>query len=452
MAAIRRLCSAAVAAALTACGGATGGAPAGGPAATLGRSPKTSSPIKHVVIIVQENRTVDDLFNGLPGADTAQSGQNSHGQTVELQPESLVAPYDLSHAHSAFKTEYAGGNLNGFDLEQMACNKKTPPSECPPTTVAAYGYVPKAEVQPYWDMAQQYAFADDTFETDQGPSFPAHQYLVSGSATIDYGSTLQASEEPLTAAGKFTGGCDSPQGSIVQVIDVRGNENRTVYPCFNRISLMQLADEYSIGWRYYQARPKDGAWHAPDAIRSIRYGRSYANVISPSERVLADVAHGSLAKITWVTPDAAESDHAGTNDGSGPSWVASVVNEIGESKYWSSTAIFLLWDDWGGWYDHVRPPMYDSFELGFRVPLIVISPYAKAGYVSHSQHEFGSILKFTEETFGLPSLGTTDVRSDDLADCFDFGSKPRRFRHIRARYSARYFLTRPVSTQSPDDD
>jgi phospholipase C len=139
-------------------------------------------------------------------------------------------------------------------------------------------------------------------------------------------------------------------------------------------------------------------------------------------------------------------------DGSGPSWVASVVNAVGESRYWDSTAIFLIWDDWGGWYDHVAPKVYDSYELGFRVPLIVISPYAKLGYVSHVPHEFGSILKFTEETFGLPSMGTTDARADDLSDCFNFSQSPTPFTPISAPLSPSYFLKQPVSSRPPDDD
>ena len=116
----------------------------------------------------------------------------------------------------------------------------------------------------------------------------------------------------------------------------------------------------------------------------------------------------------------AASDHAGGTDGSGPSWVASVVNAVGESQYWNDTVVFVVWDDWAGWYDHVRPPMYNSYELGFRVPLIVISRYAKKGFVSHRLYEFGSILKFIEVHFALGSLGTTDARSDDLSDFFDY--------------------------------
>jgi phospholipase C len=406
-----------------------------------------------VVIIVQENRSVDNLFNGFPGANTVRSGENSWGQTVDLQPVPLTAPYDISHRHSAFVTEYANGNMNGFNLVSSRCKPAPRKSgECPPQGVAAYAYVPYSEVRPYWDMAKQYTFADNMFQTNQGPSFPAHQYLVSGTSTIGYASSLRASEEPLTPRDKFTGGCDSPKGSTVAVIDQYGNENRTVYPCFDRISLMQEAHDASVSWRYYQHNLGAGAWHAPDAIRAIRYGTSYDDVVTPPSQVLTDIANGNLAHIVWVTPTAAASDHAGLTNGSGPSWVARVVDAIGGSQYWKTTAIFVTWDDWGGWYDHVAPTIYNSYELGFRVPLIVISPYAKQGYVSHVQHEDGSILKFTEETFGLPSLGTTDERSDDLSDCFDFGSSPHRFKPIHAEYSARYFLDQPLSNKSPDDD
>ncbi|MGA8534945.1 MAG: alkaline phosphatase family protein, partial [Candidatus Tumulicola sp.] len=183
-----------------------------------------------------------------------------------------------------------------------------------------------------------------------------------------------------------------------------------------------------------------------------RYGHSYADVNEPPSQILTDVANGDLANIVWVTPTAAASDHAKITNGSGPSWVASIVDAIGESQYWQSTAIFVVWDDWGGWYDHVAPVEYDSYELGFRVPLVVVSPYAKQGYVSHVAHEFGSILKFTEETFDLPSMGTTDARADDLSDCFNFAAPARHFRHIRAKYSGQYFLRQPSSDQSPDED
>jgi phospholipase C len=175
-------------------------------------------------------------------------------------------------------------------------------------------------------------------------------------------------------------------------------------------------------------------------------------VIAPPSAVLSDVSRGQLANVVWVTPTGKASDHAGVTNGTGPSWVASVVNAIGESSYWNDSVIFVTWDDWGGWFDHVRPPQYNSYELGFRVPLIVISPYAKAHYVSHVRYEFGSILKFTEETFGLGSMHTTDARADDLSDCFDFSQKPLPFQAVRAPHDAHYFLRQPLSSENPDDE
>jgi len=176
--------------------------------------------------------------------------------------------------------------------------------------------------------------------------------------------------------------------------------------------------------------------------------------VTPPWAILSDIEDGRLASVSWVTPTARESDHAGNTDGSGPSWVASVVNAVGESHFWSDTVVFVVWDDWGGWYDHVPPPLYNSYELGFRVPLIVISRYAKKGFISHRTHEFGSILKYIERNFDLGSLGTTDRRSDDLSEFFDYGQTPRRFVPIDVSLKESYFLHQPASSldADPDDD
>lgn len=135
--------------------------------------------------------------------------------------------------------------------------------------------------------------------------------------------------------------------------------------------------------------------------------------------------------------------------------MASVVNAIGKSSYWDSTAIIILWDDWGGFYDHVSPPQLDYEGLGFRVPMIIVSPYAKKGYVAHTQYEFGSILKFVETTFGLPSLGTTDVRAHNITDAFNFSQKPRPFVTIKPldrTHDRAYFLRRPPSNTPVDTE
>jgi phospholipase C len=453
---IRPLVALIAAAFLAGCAGPSVGSSSPGTAAQPARSasgspkPRSQSLIQHVVIIVQENRSVDNLFQFLPGANTQSYGYNSSNQQVPLQPEALAAPYDLNHVHESWLTEWQKGQMNGFNFIYEICN---PGAQCPPKSIAAYAYVPQSDVQPYYTMAATYTFADEMFQTNQGPSFPAHQYLVSGTSTISNRSRLRAAENPVEPNGKHAGGCDSPPGTLVTLIDPAGRETKTAFPCFKRVSLMGEMHRAGVSWHYYQAAAGAGIWRAVDALEPIWKKPYYAtHVTYPPSKVLTDISTGNLASVVWVTPTALASDHAGVTDGSGPSWVASVVNAIGESRYWDSTAIFLIWDDWGGWYDHVAPKVYDSYELGFRVPLIVISPYAKLGYVSHVPHEFGSILKFTEETFGLPSMGTTDARADDLSDCFNFSQSPTPFTPISAPLGPSYFLKQPLSSRPPDDD
>ena len=164
------------------------------------------------------------------------------------------------------------------------------------------------------------------------------------------------------------------------------------------------------------------------------------------DQIVTDIGNGQLAAVSWVIPTGANSDHAGNSTDNGPSWVASIVNAVGQSSYWADTAIIVTWDDWGGWYDHQPPPLIrDSYEYGFRVPIIVISPYAKAAYVSHQVNDFGSILKFIEETFSLPqidpSVGYADsyATTSDLSDFFNFSQTPLVFTPIQAAMGADIF-------------
>lgn len=405
----------------------------------------SQSKIQHIVIVIQENRTVDNLFHGFPGADTVKSGENSHGEMVPLSAEPLSAPYSVGHSHDAFKIDYADGRVNGFNIAPSWCDPGALVGHCPPKEVRPYGYVPKDETKPYWQMARQYAFADEMFQTNQGPSFPAHQYIVSGTSAVSEYSTLKAAENPDNHRG-----CGAPRHTRVRTIDSEGKEKVLVYPCFDRESIFTLLDAHGISWRYYKIDPM---YDAVDALKPIWDSSEYAtNVISPPSQFLRDVNSGVLAEVTFVTPTAKASDHAGITDGTGPAWVASVVNAVGESQFWTSTAIFLMWDDWGGWYDHQSPKIYNSYELGFRVPLIVISPYAKAGFVSHKHYEFGSILKFIEKTGGLGSLGTTDARANDPSNMFDFSQKRIKFKQIQAPLGEQYFLHEPIDNTPVDDD
>jgi len=158
-----------------------------------------------------------------------------------------------------------------------------------------------------------------------------------------------------------------------------------------------------------------------------------------------------LPAVSWITPTCKNSDHAGCAGKTGPAWVASLVNAVGESPYWKSTAIFVIWDDYGGWYDHVPPRMLDYDGLGFRSPLLVVSPYAKLGYISHVHYEFSSILRFVEDRFGLRALAASDARATSpAADCFNFKQKPREFKPFRTLPGKDYFIQQPPDLRPPD--
>jgi phospholipase C len=395
-----------------------------------GTGDSKSAYIKHVVIIFQENRTPDDLFQGLAseGADVRDWGLNAKDKRQKLVETSLATLYDLGHSHLDFVRDYDCGKLDGFAQGDQFKYRLHP-----------YSYAPLSEVQPYVDMAKQYAFADHLFETQQAGSFPAHQYIVSASAEAQPKSTFFISSNPFSKkSGRGApAGCDAPPIAAVDTIDpANGSAGPTPFPCFNRPALSDLLDFKGVSWRYYQNGLGPGLWHAFDAIKHVRYGPDNAYVVTPPETVLSDVQSGTLPGMSWVMPaDSKHSDHPGNDSAEGPSWVAAVVNAIGNSQYWNSTAIFISWDDWGGLYDHVVPPMENNYyELGFRVPLVIVSPYARHGYVSHVRHEFGSIIAFSEEAFGIPkgALHATDVRADDLSDAFDFKQTPKPFVTISA--------------------
>jgi phospholipase C len=413
-------------------------------------SQASTSKIQHVVIIVQENRTPDNLFHGLPNADIADSGLNSKGQTIPLSPVSLTAGYDLDHSHSSFIKMYDDGKMDGADKIPVVCTND--PEACQPSN-AQFRYVSPAELTPYFQMAEEYTFADRMFQTNQGPSFPAHQFIIAGTSAPTANSDLFASSNPggVANASNETG-CTAPAGEIVALIHPDGRESTYQYPCFEHPVLTDLLDNQAISWRYYS--PMAGSiWTAPNAIRHLRLGPDWSrNVVLQSTQFFVDVQQRRLADVSWIIPTGQASDHAGVTDGSGPSWVASLVDAIGESPYWSDTVIFITWDDWGGWYDHVAPAIYNSYEYGFRVPLIVVSPYAKRGYVSHVTHDFGSLLRFIEERFNLPSLGYADARADDLSDCFDFGQTHLGFHEISSPLKEIDFLRDRRPPAEPDDD
>jgi phospholipase C len=416
--------------------------------------------IGHVVVIVMENRTPDNLFQDpnliAEGADIASSGTNSKGQTIPLTPVALDNNYDLSHAHSAFVNMYDHGSMDGADKIAITCNKNA--TNCPPAN-AQFRYVNPSDVQPYFQLAEQYTFADRMFQTNQGPSFPAHQFILAGTSAPTTDSNLFAAENLQGVANANNNvGCKAPADEFVKLINPAGVENSQQYPCFDHPTLTDLLDGQGISWAYYTPTP-DNLWTAPNAIQHIRNGPDWQYVVSTPNQIFTDIDNFQLPQVSWVIPDGAESDHAGGNLGEGPSWVASIVNAVGNSFYWDDTVIFITWDDWGGWYDHVAPTVVSDgrswgsgYVYGFRVPLVVVSPSAKRGYISHVTHDFGSILHFIEQNYGLGSLGYADAYADDLSDCFIFGERAEEFQEIEAPLGKDYFINDRRAPTPPDND
>ncbi|HTU82300.1 MAG TPA: alkaline phosphatase family protein [Candidatus Acidoferrales bacterium] len=402
--------------------------------------------IQHIVVIVQENRSFDNLFQGYPGADTQPYGYTSSGQKVTLQQIGLETTWDVEHdSYSFFDACNGSGSypgtqcrMNGFDKENADCY-----SSCTP--YVQYAYVPHAETAPYFAMANQWVLADRMFPSNfDASSFISHQYIIAG----------QADRSVNFPSGEW--GCDGGSSDVIGWLNQQRQYAGYHQACFNYTTLGDEMDAAHVTWKFFTgALQGDGnLWSAYQAVGHIRYGPDWKrNVVSPQTRFFDVVKQGRLPQVSWVTPTCENSDHAGCGSNTGPSWVAALVNAIGESKYWDSTAIFVMWDDYGGWYDHVPPPHLDYDGLGIRVPLLVISAYAKQNYVSHVQYEHGSILRFIEDQFGLPRLTIVDTRANSPeADCFDFYQSPRAFVPIAAPYSEADILRQPPDRRPPDTE
>ena len=448
--------------------------------------PAAAAPaFSHIIVIFQENRTPDNLFGSNPtfepGVDIATSGLALDGTMVPLTPVLLNSCYDLGHNHINFTEMYHKGHMDG--AENINVTYSIP---CAVGPHPQYRYVDNSTgtVQPYFDLAKQYGFDNRMFQTNQGPSFPAHQFIFGGTSAPTTTSLLFAAEN--MANGLAGAGCTSAPGQRVLVIDAAGKESdyAPVYPCFDRPTMATLLDGAGLSWRYYLNTQAAGSiWNAPAAIKDLCAaqkqngilsctGPDYVNNVPAAQgQVLTDIANCNLAKVSWVIPSTLDSDHAGETGNTGPAWVASIVNAVGtqpacpgNETYWNDTAIFITWDDWGGWYDHV-PPFHvggdaahhwgDGYTYGFRVPLIVVSAYTPAGHVSNdTPHDFGSILRFVEDNFGLGRIGPgyyADAFAASLSGFFTQAA-PRPFQPIAASPGAAYFLHHAASTTGPDND
>jgi phospholipase C len=454
-------------------------------------------PFQHVIVIVQENRTPDNLFQGLcspPYGSIATCSTKPNAKQYNIQTANwmnqasstgvtkptalpLFTNYDPSHTHAAFvqmcDVNPATGACRVDGAAGVSC------SGCPPNS--SYTYVDNSTglLDPYLDLATQFGWANYMFQTNQGPSFPAHLFLFGGTSApsaADDAAGVFAAENLTANTSGATGaaGCISPAGSSVLLLSPRVGENQSMYPCFDHLTIPDLLP-VNFSWKYYAPSSGFSIWAAPNAIRHICEstgpgghctGADWTNHMdaNPTD-VLTNIASCNLPSLSWVVPTAANSDHSGVNDGGGPSWVAAIVNAVGATSYcdyyngyWENTAILITWDDWGGWYDHVSPPLYEGiqgdYQFGFRVPLIVVSAYTPAGYINNNQHDFGSILRFIEYNFGIPegALNFADARAtNDLTNFFTLNA-PQSFKALRAPKDATFFLNDARKQEDPDDD
>jgi phospholipase C len=446
---------------------------------------------EHIVVIIQENRTPDNLFQGLcvrfDSCDTSPRPFQYNVQTRDwrdksqllgvIQPLSvpLASAYDLNHSHLAFVAQCdlnSASNTCAMDGgSKISCS-----GTCPEQPQFRYVDNSTGILNPYLELAKSYGWANYMFQTNQGPSFPAHQFLFGGTSA----PTSRDDALGIFAAENGTGGniagCIANASTTVELISPPGVESQSIYPCFEHETIPDVLPP-NISWKYYA--PSAGSiWTAPDAIRHICQpdlptggkcvGAEWAHHVDlKSSDVLTDISNCVLPELSWVIPTGQNSDHASINTGGGPDWVASIVNAIGTSacktfdgaSYWESTAILIVWDDWGGWYDHeapeILPQPQGDYQYGFRVPLIFVSAYTPPGLIENSRHDFGSILRFIERNFGTPQgvLNFADARAnDDLTGFFDARLIPRPFAGIRTVKSAESFIKDSSPPIDPDDD
>lgn len=400
--------------------------------------------VRHVIIVVQSGRTFENIFAGWPGADAPTTGVTHTGRIVKLRETTYRQDRAMQSSFESSKSSWHGGEMNGFDLNHFVDGNNV--------GLYPYSYLRHDDISPYRQIAAQYVLADRMFPTEFGGSFTSLQDLIATGSFITPERAL--ADEP----DQPPWGCDAPQGTLVPV-ERLGEilpKRFWVYPCVTQYStLVDLLDNSGVSWKFYVDNLRTDYsglhWSAFDAIDSVRHGRDWRDDIeSPASTILSDAASGNLSSVSWIVPKIDWSDDPVKKSDMGPSWVAAVVNAIGEGPDWDSSVVIIVWSAWGGWYDDAAPPQPTELQLsglGIRVPCLIVSPYAKSGVVDHRTYEFGSIARFIEESFKLPTLQSlgrgyvfTDNISNSIAHALDFRIKPRPFQPIQAKYPPSTFL------------
>ncbi|MFM8944052.1 MAG: phospholipase C [Actinomycetota bacterium] len=373
--------------------------------------------IDHVVFLIKENRTFDHLFGTFPGADGATTGVTCDGRTIPLARASDRAP-DVGHSFTDGIAAVNGGAMDCFEE-------------------AAYQQYVREDLPNYWALASRYTLLDRFFSSVYGPTGIEHLWTFAAQSDrfVDH-------ERP----GQFGTGqrefCDDPYETAFSFrrltpeqteeafrLEERGAEGardirrffEARWPCTDVAVLPDLLEAAGVTWKQYRG---ENQWVQPlRMVRHVRFSDMYDKVVDVS-RFVEDVRTGTLPEVSWVTPSFGLSEHPPASLCAGENWTVSILDELMRSPYWSSTAVIITWDDFGGFYDHVPPPHVDLYGLGPRVPAIVVSPWARTSHVDSTTYEFASVLRFIETIFDLPSLTERDGNADDMLGAFDFTQTP----------------------------
>jgi phospholipase C len=423
--------------------GGNGGNGGGGKGNGVGTIIPGQNPIKHVVFLVKENRSFDHYFGRYPGVDGATEGGtmncSSFADTgkVPLEDAPAVIAHDLGHAFYPGLLSINGGEMNGFNCVSLG------------EDMTGYSQYDRGSLPLYWAYADRYVIADHFFTSMYGPTFPEHLYTV---AAQSYG--IVDNKTTTETEGNY---CDDPQEytqrfPIKDLSDedvkriMRLEDNITASPsqllkiaaywestrtCVNIPVLPDQLEKNDISWKYYA---NADAWmNALQAIRHVRFGPMWSKV-QPPETFLQDVKAGNLPAVSWlIPPEGGPNEHPGSGASIcvGENWTIDYMNALMKSDAWASTAVIMVWDDFGGFFDHVVPPHYDIMGLGPRTPALILSPWTRqgdnpeGGAIDDTVYEFSSVLKFIEELHGLDPMTERDARADPLTGAFDFTQEPR---------------------------
>ena len=411
-----------------------------GPGTAATQLQEARTHIKHVVFLIKENRTFDSMFGRFPGADGASSGTTCGGTKVPLRPMADHAP-DIEHDFVGGVIAIDGGRMNCFDHLFGGSHDES------------YQSYTESAIPNYWAYAKHFALADRFFSSVYGPTTEEHLWSVASSADgltglefrpSTFGSNGVPNEfcDDLTErVHAFRSGTGSHAPRILRwersastAHFIKGSWIQRA-PCITKSvrDFPTLPDELEaagISWKEYRG---ENRWVQPlRVIRHVRRDPAMWNHVTTPEQFLKDVASDRLPQMSWLTPPLGVSDHPPGSICGGENWTVGMLNALMRSPEWNSTAVVLTWDDFGGFYDQVSPPHPDIYGLGPRVPMILISPWAKHG-IDHEAMSFDSVTNLVEAIFGLPPLrqqrvdqpaGSDPPAGNDMLGAFDFSQAP----------------------------